>query len=100
MEHVAENFQNIVLEDLKEHPELITEILCNDQDVSLILEKRGHTVRYAYLRIYDQESRRILEEAKTEYLQKKQQGYSREQAFKDLLAVEEEITTQLASHKR
>ena len=50
---VAENFQDIGVDDLKIHPELLTKILFQDQDVSLILEKRGQKVRYAYLRTYD-----------------------------------------------
>lgn len=38
MTQIAENFQNIVLEDLKVHPELLTGMLFNDDDVSLILK--------------------------------------------------------------
>jgi len=95
MEQIAEKFQNIVLEDLKVHPELITGMLFSEDDVSLILEKRGQTVRYAYLRRYDKDSRRILEEARTEYAEKKKQGYTREQAFQDLLEAQAEIQTQL-----
>ena len=95
MAQIAEKFQNIILEDLKIHPELLTGMLFSDDDVSLILEKRGQTVRYAYLRKYDQDSRRILEEARREYAEKKKQGYNREQAFQDLLEAQTEIQTQL-----
>lgn len=80
---VAEQFQQIGFDDLKIHPEFLTEILSRDQDLSLILEKRGQTIRYAYLRTYDADSRRILDEAKAEYREKKAQGYSREEAFQD-----------------
>jgi hypothetical protein len=100
MEQVAEKFQNIVLEDLKVHPELITGMLFSDDDMSLILEKRGHTVRYAYLRTYDKDSCRILEEARMEYAEKRKQGYNREQAFQDLLDVQKDIQTQLKTSLR
>ncbi len=97
---MTEQFQQIGLDDLKIHPELLTAILSKEEDVSLILEKRGHTIRYAYLRTYDTESRRILEDAKAECRHKKEHGYSREQAFQDFEDVQQEITTQLASHRR
>lgn len=48
-------------------------------------------MRFAYLRTYDKETTRILEEAKLEYAQKKQEGYPREQAFQDFLDAQEEI---------
>ncbi len=95
MEQIADRFQSIVLEDIRKNPELLMGILFNDKDISLILEKRGNTVRYAYLRTYSSDSRRILEEAKNEYLQKKRKGYNREDAFKDLTEALEEITAQL-----
>ena len=88
---VAENFQDIGVGDLKIHPELLTKILFQDQDVSLILEKRGQKIRYAYLRTYDAESHSILEEANADYLRKKNQGYSREQAFQDFEDAQQEI---------
>jgi hypothetical protein len=75
-------------------------MLSSDDDGSLILEKRGHTVRYAYLRTYDKDSCRILEEARTEYAEKKKQGYNREQAFQDLLEAQEDIQIQLKSSTR
>ncbi len=93
MEQLADNFQDIVLEDLKDHPELLTDLFFQDQDVSIILEKRGRKLRYAYLLAYSAESRCILEEAHTEYLTKKQSGYSREHAFKDLIEAPDHITT-------
>ncbi len=95
MEQITDKFQSVILEDIRKNPELIMGILFNENDLSLILEKRGNTVRYAYLRTYSNESRRILEEAKIEYVQKKRKGYDREQAFKDLTEALEEITVQL-----
>lgn len=97
MAQSAEQFHDILLDDIKGHPELITDILFDDEDLSLILEKRGKTVRFAYLRRYDRESMRILREAKQEYTQQVQKGYTREQAAHDFLDAQEEIQQQLAS---
>uniref|UniRef100_Q3AQW2 Uncharacterized protein n=1 Tax=Chlorobium chlorochromatii (strain CaD3) TaxID=340177 RepID=Q3AQW2_CHLCH len=97
---ITEQFQQIGLDDLKIHPELLTDILSNKQDLSLILEKRGDIIRYAYLRTYDSDSRKILEEAKAEYCLKKEDGYSREEAFQDFEDVQHDIATQLASRVR
>jgi len=97
MAQPAEQFHDILLDDIKAHPELITDILFDDDDLSLILEKRGKTVRFAYLRRYGRDTTRILEEAKQEYAQKAQEGYTREQAAHDFLDAQEEIHQQLTS---
>lgn len=97
MAQPAEQFHDILLDDIKGHPELITDILFDDEDLSLILEKRGKTVRFAYLRRYDKETTRMLAEAKQEYTQKAQEGYTREQAARDFLDAQEEIHQQLTS---
>lgn len=95
MELISEEIQDLLLEDIKNNPELITGLLFKDQDMSVILEKRGGTVHFAYLRTFDKETTRVLEEAKNEYAQKKKEGYTREQAFKDFMDVQEEINKKL-----
>ena len=83
MEQISENLQDISLEDVRKNPELITRLLFKEEDVSLVLEKHGDIVRFAYLRTYDKETIKILDEAKQEYKQRKKKGYNREQAFND-----------------
>ncbi|GEM_PF-2771794 len=64
------------------------------------LEKRRISVINGTPEELDFESRqekRILEEARSEYLRKKKEGYTRKQAFDDLLEVQEEIAAQLES---
>ena len=95
MAHITDKFQSFIIEDIRKNPDLIMGILLNNDDLSLILEKKGNTVRYAYLRTYSNDSIRILEEAEKEYIQKKKKGYNREEAFKDLTEALDEITTQL-----
>ncbi len=95
MIHTSEKLPDILLEDIKERPELIAEFLFSEQDVSIILEKRGNVVHCAYLRTYDKNSTRLLKEAQEEYLQKEREGYTREQAFHDFMEVQDEITEQL-----
>ena len=75
--------------------ELERESLFKEQDVSVILEKRGNKVRYAYLKTYGKETIRILEEAKNEHKKVKEKGYTREQAFKDFNEAREEMNKYL-----
>jgi len=91
MEQISDELHDILLEDVKKNPELIAQLLFKDEDVSLILEKHGDIVRFAYLRTYDKETTNILEEAKQEYKQKKKKGYNHEQAFNDLTSVRDKI---------
>ena len=92
MIQTSEKLQDILLEDIKKRPELITGFLFSDQDVSVILEKRGNVVHCAYLRTYDNATTRLLKEAQEEYVQKKKEGYTREQAFRDFMDVQDDIT--------
>lgn len=87
----SEKLRDLPLEDVKAHPEIITDLLSGDDDVSVVLEKHGDTVRFAAMRIYDRDSVRILDEARRDYLQRKARGYSRQEAFSDLDGVLDEI---------
>ena len=95
MKLLTEKSQYMSVEDIRKNPELITQLLLKDQDVCVILEKRGNKVRYAYLKTYDKESIRILEEAKNEHKKVKEKGYTREQAFKDFNEAREEMNKYL-----
>lgn len=91
MAQITEQSQYVSIEAIKKNPELITRLFFQDQDVSLIFEKRGDQVRYAYLKTHDEESIRILQEAKAEYEQFSKEGYTREQAFKEFEEARQEI---------
>jgi hypothetical protein len=99
MEQITDKFQSVIIEDIRKNPDVIMGILLNESDLSLLIEKRGNTVRYAYIRTYSNDSRRVLEEAKREYMLKKKKGYSREDAFKDLTEALEEISAQLTPQR-
>lgn len=87
----SEKLRDVSLEDVKAHPEMITDLLSGDDDVSVVLEKHGNTVRFAAMRTYDKDSIRILEQARAKYAARKAQGYSRDEAFADLESVLGEI---------
>ena len=93
MTQLRQQSQQVSIEAIKKNPELIVQLLLQDQDVSLLFEKRGNQVRYAYLKTYDEESVRILQEAKTEYEQLNKTGYTREQALKEFEEAQEENST-------
>lgn len=95
MEQVTGKLQYLSIEDIIKKPELITQLLFKDQDVSVILEKRGDKIRYAYLKTYDKETIQILEEVKNEHKKVKEKGYTREQAFKDFNDAREEMNKYL-----
>jgi len=59
------------------------------------LKKKGDKVQFAYLKTYDDETVRILEEAKKEYAGMKQKGYTREQAFEDFSEGQKQIDKHL-----
>ncbi len=87
----SEKLRDLPLEDIKAHPEIITDLLAGDDNVSVVLEKHGDTVRFAAMRSYDGDSVRLLEEARVESGRRKALGYSREDAFADLETVLDEV---------
>jgi hypothetical protein len=95
VEQITGEYQDISIEEMKKRPEIVVDWLLKDDEVSVIFEKQGQKIRFAYLRKYDSETMRILEDAKKEYLQKKKKGYSREQAFQDFIDAQQEISQQL-----
>lgn len=99
VEQITGKYQDISIEEIKNRPELVIDWLLKDDEVSVIFEKRGQRIRYAYLRKYDSETMRILDDAKREYLKKKKNGYSWEQAFQDFIAAQQEISQQLKEAK-
>lgn len=92
MEHRSEKLRTLPLEDLKAHPEVITDLLSGDRDVSVILDKRGDTVRFGAMRTYPKEVVRLVEEARAEHAELKEQGYGREDALEDFRAFRRELT--------
>jgi hypothetical protein len=91
MEQLSEQPQQLSIEEIRKNPELITQLLLQEHDVSVIFEKRGDQVSYAYLKTYDKESIRILREVKADYERLREKGYAREQAFKEFEEAQQEI---------
>ncbi len=92
MEQLSEKSQYMSVEAIRNNPGLIAELLLKDREVSIIFERRGNKVRYAYLKTYDEESIRILQEAKKEHKRFKEKEYTREQAFEDFEQAREDIS--------
>jgi len=95
MEQIYMQLQYVFVDDIKKNPNLIAQILLKDHDVSVIFEKRGRNVKYSYLKIHDQESLRLLDEAKKEHKKLKENGYNREQAFEDFEQARKNINNYL-----
>lgn len=91
MEQLLEQPQQLSIEEIRKNPELITQLLLQEQDVSVIFEKRGDQVSYIYLKTYDKESIRILREAKAEHKRLREKGYTRKQALKEFEETQQEI---------
>lgn len=95
MNKVLEPTVDIAVEDIRQHPELLTNLILASEDRSIMLENRAGKVRITYLKSYAPETRRLLAEARQSYLEQKAHGYDREQAFQDLRQAQEEIAAHL-----
>lgn len=86
---------DIAVEEIRQHPELLTNLILASEDRSIMLEKRAGTVRVTYLKKYSSEARRMVAEARLAYVEQSKRGYDREQAFHDLWQAQAEIAEQL-----
>ena len=92
MAQVPEKLKDVSLTDLRANPEIVMDLLSGDEDVSVVLQKRGNSVRLGAMKVYSKDVLRIAAEARSEYAQKKRQGYGREDALADLEVFQREIT--------
>ncbi len=80
--------QIVPFADLKAHPDLILEMLADHERTPIFLERNGDTVSVGAVPSYSKATDRLLEEALAEYADMKRQGYSREDGFAELEAVQ------------
>ncbi len=92
MRQRPEELRDVSLKDLKAHPEMVVDLLSGDEDVSVVLQKRGDTVRLGAMKTYSKEAVRIAAKARAEYAEMKRQGYSREDAVADLEVFQRELS--------
>lgn len=88
---LQETWQQISLEEVKNHLDLVANALAERDDVSVLLSRRGDRVFVYYHKRYSGEVNDILEESRREYQRKQNEGYSREQAFTDFIEAQREI---------
>ena len=95
MEQLLEESNLMSVENIKNNPAIIADILLKQKDISVLFEKRGEKIGYAYLKAYSKESFEILRDAKEEYKKLKEKGYSRQQAFQNFEQARDEISRYL-----
>ena len=83
MSHRSETVRDLSLQDLRAHPEIVTDLLSQSDEMSILLRRSGNTVRLAATRAYSKEAVRVVAKARAEYAKKKADGYSREDAIAD-----------------
>jgi hypothetical protein len=92
MRQRPDELRDVPLTDLKAHPEMVMDLLSGDDDVSVVLQKRGDMVRLGAMKIYSKEVLRIASEARAEYAEMKRRGYGREDALADLDVFQRELS--------
>lgn len=87
----------VSLVDVQQKPQLITDLLLKDEQVSIIIERQGDQIRFAYMKTYRQDTRRIVREARQECIELLNRGYTREQAIEDFWDAQAAISEYLPS---
>ncbi len=78
---------------------IIKDALAENKNISIMVRREENLVFLYFKRAYDDEVEMILADAKAEYHRKNAQGYTHEQAFKDFMEAQEEISKQFAPEK-
>lgn len=91
LEFAENTLQTIPFRELENYPDLVKNVLAQNDEIALMLRRQGDHVFVYYKKMYDKEVNEILEEARQEYQRKKKKGYDREQAFEDFFSAQQEI---------
>ena len=86
-----EKIKDLLLQELRAHPEIITDLLSKSDEMSVLLRRSGDKVRFAATRTYSREAVGLLAEARAEHAEKKSRGYSREDALADFERFQAEL---------
>lgn len=78
------------LAEIQEKPSLVVDLLLNLKDVRLTIKSASDEVLVFPQRRYSDEVLEILRKSKELSLQRQVEGYTREQAFEDIRAVQHE----------
>ena len=93
----AAKLRTLPFEDLKAHPEMLTEILSGNDSVPIFLERHGDMVSFGAMPTYSAETDQLLEEALAEHAEMKHQGYGREDGFAEFDALHRELAKRAGS---
>ena len=70
---------------------MLTDLLSSHDSVPILMDKRGDMVSVGAVPPYSRETDQILEEALAEYADMRRRGYSREDGFAELEALQREM---------
>ncbi len=93
MSHIVT--QHFSFSDIQQHPKRVIELLAQEQEMVIMVKREGDDITICSYPVYSQEVNDILDDALAEHRMKKQQGYTREQAFQDFRETQEKISKYL-----
>jgi len=72
MEALLAKSQYVSVEDIRNNPGLIAQLILKEQDVSVIFQKKGDNVKYSYLKTYDKglKNRHVSKDLRLRRIQK------------------------------
>lgn len=95
----SQSFRQFSFDDFMNNFAIIKDALAENKKISIMVRREENQVFLYFRKAYGDEVEMILADAKAEYQRKNAEGYTREQAFKDFMEAEKEISDQLKSDK-
>ncbi|MBF0290337.1 MAG: hypothetical protein HQM14_21195 [SAR324 cluster bacterium] len=95
MEHISTHSTKLSVKELKDHPEILVDLITGEeQDISLSVSKHGSEI-VINRKVYDPDFASTVERAKQLAEQKLQKGYTREQAGRRFLQLQDKISSEI-----
>lgn len=91
MTQIAEIQGEARIEDSQEQIQTVKSLLDENENLAVLIERQGDTVRFALMPTYDEETVRFVEEARREHARSKAAGSTREDAIADFNKAADEI---------
>lgn len=99
METVAPEITNITYsrEEVLSHPEIFVKEFSSNKDITLVIHQHGNEILVQRQKMYSDEAKDLVAEAKRLSEQDKKNGVTPEEAFDKFIEINDEIGKQISS---
>ncbi len=91
MQQLSKNTNKLSLQELQNHPQLLSNLIAQEKDSRFIIETHGDEVVVVQQKKTSLRFVEIMQKVEAERNKRKKQGYTREQLFQEFFELQDEL---------